>query len=432
MADPDDDDEAPSTQEIEPSLPGLATERPGCLTVVHSRDESALGKSFWIGEQGELKVGRSPDDGLRLGDPRISRVQFRIAWDSRQGRHRFTDAGSRNGTFLNGRSCESSVLNDGDVLRAGDTLFVFDCGDTMAERRAQASRAAKSNLPILLQGPTGTGKEILARYIHEQSARIGAYVPVNCAALPRELLAAELFGHTRGAFSGASSPRAGLFAAAAGGTLFLDEIGDMPLELQPALLRAVEHRTIRPVGADHELDVDVRIVAATNQELEAACAAGRFRHDLHARLAQLVVRLPALVARRRELLSLAASLGEREGAALNFDCDAAEALLLWNWPRNVREVEALVRALVVVQGTTRVSLSELTQTKPEMVERLRTQRSGSNSAPQAEGNPLADRERLRALIERAAGNISQVARELGTTRAQVYRWMKRLGIDARS
>ncbi len=432
VSDPDaDDEEAHSTQEIEPSLPGTTRERPGCLSVVYSRDEAALGKSSWVGEQAELLVGRSPEHGLKIADPRMSRVQFRVGWDSRQGRHRFTDAGSRNGTFLNGRACDTSVLNDGDVLRAGDTLFVFDRGDVLAERRAQAARAAKSSLPILLQGPTGTGKELMARYIHEQSGRAGAYVPVNCAALPRELLAAELFGHTRGAFSGASGPRAGLFAAAAGGTLFLDEIGDMPLELQPALLRAVENRSIRPVGADAEIEVDVRIVAATNQELEAACLSGRFRHDLHARLAQLVIRLPPLSTRRREILLLTRTLGEREGVSLAFDSDAAEALLLGEWSRNVREVEALVRALIVVHETTQVTLGELGQVKSELVEQLRARRGVAESALQAEGNPLADRERLRAMIERASGNISQVARELGTTRAQVYRWMKRLGIDSR-
>jgi transcriptional regulator with PAS, ATPase and Fis domain len=425
---PDEDEH--STLELEPSLPGASVERPACLTVVHSRDLSMRGKSVWIGEQGELKVGRSPEQGFKLGDPRVSRVQFRIVWDGRQGRHRFTDAGSRNGTFLNGRACDSSVLNDGDVLRAGDTLLVFDYGDIMAERRAQAERAAKSALPILLQGPTGTGKELLARHVHDRSERSGAYVPVNCAALPRELLAAELFGHTRGAFSGAAGPRAGLFAAAQGGTLFLDEIGDMPLELQPSLLRAVEQRSIRPVGADVEVSVDTRIVAASNQDLEAACKSGRFRHDLHARLAQIVIRLPALTARRRELLALTQNLAEREGARLEIEPDAAEAILLWAWPRNVREVEALVRSLVVVRGTSRLTLAELTEVRADLVELVRTQRSGSELVSDSQ-NPLANRERLRELIEQASGNISQVARELGTTRAQVYRWMKRLGLSGR-
>ncbi len=426
---PDDDEH--STLELQSGLPSAAAAKPGCLTVVASADATMVGRHVWIGDSSELKVGRNPEDGLKLGDPRVSRVQFRISWDSRQGRHRFTDAGSRNGTFLNGRAVDSSVLNDGDVLRAGETLLVFDSGDVMAERRSQASRAAKSVLPVLLQGPTGTGKELVARQIHEQSGRSGAYVPVNCAALPRELLAAELFGHTRGAFSGAGAQRAGLFAAAEGGTLFLDEIGDMPLELQPALLRAVELRTIRPVGADNEITVDVRVVAATNQNLEAACKSGRFRHDLHARLAQIVIHLPALSARRREILSLLRTLAEREGASLVIEPDAAEALMLWDWPRNVRELEALVRSLVVVRGSTTFTLAELEALKPEVVENLRSERSGADPSFVAEGNPLADRERLRELIERASGNISQVARELDVTRAQVYRWMKRLGLSSK-
>jgi transcriptional regulator with PAS, ATPase and Fis domain len=427
VSDPDDH----NTLELPPGLPTATTSRPGCLTVVACSDPAVVGRHVWIAEGGEVKVGRNPDEGFKLGDPRVSRVQFRVAWDSRQGRHRFTDAGSRNGTFLNGRAIDSSVLNDGDVLRAGDTLLVFDSGDVMSERRGEAARAARSALPVLLQGPTGTGKELLARYVHELSERSGAYVPINCAALPRELLSAELFGHTRGAFSGAAGPRAGLFAAAEGGTLFLDEIGDMPLELQPALLRAVEQRTIRPVGADSEVVVDVRIVAATNHDLEAACKAGRFRHDLHARLAQIVIRLPALTGRRRDILSLLRTLGKREGAELAVEPDAAEALLLWDWPRNVREIEALVRSLVVVRGVTTLTLLELSELKSEAVEHLRAERSGADAVFATEGNPLADRERLRELIERASGNVSQVARELNVTRAQVYRWMKRLGIGTK-
>src|SRR5690606_9736235 len=142
--------------------------------------------------------------------------------------------------------------------------------------RRRAARGAASSLTVLLQGETGTGKEVLARFIHETSARRGRFIAVNCATLPRDLIAAELFGHTRGAFSGAGDDRPGLFVSADQGSLFLDEIGELPLELQPALLRALQERAVRPVGADAEVPVDARIIAATNLDLERAVDSGQF------------------------------------------------------------------------------------------------------------------------------------------------------------
>src|SRR5262249_54893904 len=158
---------------------------------------------------------------------------------------------------------------------------------------------------MLIQGETGTGKEVLAQAIHGASGRSGAFVPVNCATLPADLAAAELFGHERGAFSGANNARPGLFRAANGGTLFLEEVGDLPLPLQPTLLRALQEGRVRPVGSEREVTVDVRVVAATHVDLERAVEAGGFRSDLLGRLAHVVTTLRPLRERRREILALA-------------------------------------------------------------------------------------------------------------------------------
>jgi transcriptional regulator with GAF, ATPase, and Fis domain len=162
------------------------------------------------------------------------------------------------------------------------------------ELREQIGRAATSRFPILLLGETGTGKELSARSIHEQSGRPGGFVPLNCATLSRELAGAELFGHARGAFSGATNARPGLFRSADAGTLFLDEIGDLPLELQAAFLRVLEEGKVRPLGADQEVPVDVRVLSATHVDLELAVVNNLFRSDLLARLAHVVLRMPPL------------------------------------------------------------------------------------------------------------------------------------------
>src|SRR4029077_6812650 len=162
------------------------------------------------------------------------------------------------------------------------------------------------------------------RKLHEQSGRKGPFVALNCASIPREIIAAELFGHTRGAFSGAAREREGLFRSAQGGTLLLDEIGDMPVDLQAALLRVLQERVVRPVGSDHELPVDVRVLSATHADLQHGMQSGRFRADLYARLAQGVLRLPPLRERRVELVPLLRELGRARGRELNLAAEAAE------------------------------------------------------------------------------------------------------------
>jgi transcriptional regulator with GAF, ATPase, and Fis domain len=384
-------------------------------------------------EGAAFALGRNvaaPD--VLLDDPCASRLHARIAWDVQQGAFRLEDAGSANGTFVNGVREAARTLADQDVVRIGDSLLVFDEGRPMERLRERAASLAVAGLPALIVGETGTGKEVMARFIHDRSGRKGQFVPLNCGALPRELAAAELFGHTRGAFSGAAQARPGLFASAIGGTLFLDEIGDLPLDLQPALLRALQEKAVRPVGSDREVLVDVRVVAATNVDLETAIGANRFRADLYARLAQAVVALPPLRERRCEIPTLLRSFAEAEGRPLELTPDALEVLLLGHYRYNVRELRALLSEFFAVAGSGEpLDLDYLGAAQPALAAPV-VERSGPLPRPGDSGAvPSGERERLTRLLAQHEGNISAVAKELGKPRAQIYRWLTRWGLNPR-
>jgi transcriptional regulator with GAF, ATPase, and Fis domain len=401
------------------------------LHIVYTARTPRPGRTAGLFEGDGFALGRNvaPPDVL-LDDPCASRLHARIAWSPAQGAFRLEDAGSANGTFVNGHRADGHTLRDQDVVRIGDSLLVYDERRVMEKLRERAGSVATSDLPALVVGETGTGKEVMARFIHERSGRRGKFVPLNCGALPRELAAAELFGHTRGAFSGAGQTRPGLFASAVGGTLFLDEIGDLPLDLQPALLRALQEKAIRPVGSDREVPVDVRVVAATNVDLQAAIEAGHFRADLYGRLAQTVLSLPPLRERRFEIPGLLYSFAEREGRKLELTADALEALLLGRYPYNVRELEALVNEFqVLAQGA--LDLEYLASSRPELAQLVAARGSGAARSGDSGVVPDAERERLTRLLARHDGNISAVAKELGKPRAQIYRWLTRFGLSPR-
>ena len=224
---------------------------------------------------------------------------------------------------------------------------------------------ADTDATVLLLGESGTGKELVARAIHHNSARRGRpFVPVNCAAIPETLLESELFGHEKGAFTGAVRKRAGLFADAHGGTLFLDEVGDIPLPVQAKLLRALQEKTIRPVGGSQEIQLDVRLVSATHRDLLALVGEGRFRDDLYYRLAVIPIRLPSLRERSEDLLLLANHFLARASAGLGkrmdgFDEDATAWLLAHRWPGNVRELENVIERAVTLARGPRVVRADL-------------------------------------------------------------------------
>ena len=383
--------------------------------------------------EGRTVLGREPGPGgLALADGRTSRQHAELSFVPAYGVYRLRDLGSRNGTRLNGAPCEDDLLRHGAVIRLGDTLLVY--ADVALEpglpevqpspthslhllrAEALADRAAPARLPVLVSGPTGAGKERLTARIHAGSGRRGPLVPVNCGALNKDLLGSELFGHVRGAFSGAQGSREGLFATADGGTLFLDELGELPLDQQPALLRALQEGTIRPVGADRDRPVDVRVVAASHRDLAAWQAEGRFRPDLYARLAGLVIEVPGLAERREEILPLLASfLGP---GAPPLTADAAEALLLFDWPHNIRELRFTAERVALFAA----HVPEITPALlPAAVQRPAAAEAGETGMP--------DRATLAALLSEHGGNVAGVARALQQHRQQVYRWLRVLGLD---
>ena len=394
--------------------------------------------------KGELVIGRDVGDvGWSIADGRVSRRHVRVVWDDRFGCYRAMDLQSRNGIRVNGVRETTVRLAHGDVLRIGDSVLVVIHGSRMQVAREIVQRSARSLTTVLVQGETGVGKEVIAREIHAASDRPGPFVPVNCGALPRDLAASELFGHTRGAFSGATGARRGVFQAAERGTLLLDEIGELPIHLQPLLLRALQQRAIRPVGADEEQPVDVRVIAATNVRLDDAVADGRFRADLYARLAQVPIELPPLRERREEVLELATLFATQQGHRLNLAPDAAESLLLWAWPYNVRELENLIhRWCAMATSGAQLTSSELHRLCPAMAASADRGQTAPQPGPApvpaalnpsglvAARDPLRDRDALDSLLRDCDGNVSEAARRLGTTRAQVYRWMARLGLSS--
>ena len=384
-----------------------------------------------------LLVGRNPGaPGFALLDLKMSRTHFSVRWQSGDGAYYITDADSSNRTYLNGRAIREERLCPQDVVRAGDSLFVCHSEDP-GELDDQA-RAARSDVPLLMVGETGTGKDHLARRLHELSGR-APWVPVNCGALPRELISSELFGHVRGAFSGATASRPGLFAAAHGGTLFLDEVCELPLDLQPALLRALEGGRVRPVGAERENTVEVRVMAATNRDLEAAVRDGRFRSDLHARLAGIVLHLEPLRRQRHRLSDTLASIAREANITVACNADALEAILLWDFPYNIRELKTLVRTLA---STERITLEDLRAVRPELAVQFEQRRAGNVESPGAslsEAPPTAraessgkraardeaDLERLVVALRRHDGHLGRAAREASVSRQRAQRLLLR-------
>ena len=323
------------------------------------------------------------------------------------------------------------------LQRAVDESRRFDellgASPAMKEVYDLLERVAESESTVLVSGESGTGKELVARALHRRSKRAtGPFVAINCAAMPEQLLESELFGHTKGAFTDARTARPGLFVQAKGGTIFLDEIGDMPLGLQPKLLRALQERTVRPVGGDHETPIDVRVVAASNRDLETAIEERKFREDLYYRINVIHVELPPLRARGADVLLLAQHYLEHFAAqsqkdVRSLDPEAAERLSAYAWPGNVRELaNCLERAVALTRGES-VGSADL----PEKIRNYRTSHMLVAATDPSELVPLEEVEKryILRVLEAVGGNKTLAAQVLGLDRKTLYRKLDRYGAD---
>ncbi|MCA9622737.1 MAG: sigma 54-interacting transcriptional regulator [Myxococcales bacterium] len=380
-----------------------------------------------------------------IDDSKVSRrhAALRVTAD----RVAIADLESRNGVYLDGERLQGErLVPPGVVVRIGRSLFLSSAdvgrytgfpppvlvgpligGPSLDPLRRTVRHVAPSMLSVLIEGETGTGKELAASMVHRASARVGPLVAVNCAAIPRELVESELFGHADGAFSGSRGAREGLFRRADGGTLFLDEVGELSLDVQAKLLRVLEELKVRPVGSDEARTVDVRIVAATHRDLESMVDAGTFREDLMHRLTPVVLKLPPLRERREDIPLIAGHFAREHGVTVAVG--AMEALCLGEQRGNVRALRSHVqRAAVTARGEGRSRIL------PEDVPRP-SPKATASMPPAGDAQDARDLE-LRARLDTALtinrGNVAKVGRDLSISRSSLYELLKRFAIDPKT
>ncbi len=440
------------------SKPATPKARAALYVGITAEDTRIAGARFGLAGIDHVSIGRGDRrdatrttgmDGtvlaIRIADARLSTQHARIT--RLGGRWIVEDLGSKNGTWFQGQAIQHHTLGDGDVIEVGHTMIVFretggEASDVVAEtagaapglatlspaldsRLADVVRAAATTVPVMIGGETGTGKELIARAVHQLSGRTGPFVAINCGAVADNLVEAELFGHEAGAFTGAGGGRLGLVRSAHRGTLFLDEIGELPASAQAALLRVLQEGEVTPVGADRPTPVDVRLVTATLRELDDEVTQGRFRGDLLGRLLGVGVTLVPLRERREDLPLLVAALLARIAPrrAIRLSPDAVRTIYAHAWPRNIRELErALAAACALVED--RIDLEHL----PEAV-----RASAPNPRLTTPPGALTDEDRelrdaVAAALVRHDHNITAVARELGKDRTQIRRWIRRFNL----
>jgi transcriptional regulator with GAF, ATPase, and Fis domain len=436
---------------------GLSLERPTFELVEKSPGKSGKRHRF---DALIVRVGAGPGNDLILDDPTVSSVHLEIQ-ATRKG-FKVKDLGSTNGTLVNGVRTVEGYLDEGCTLTVGEVPLEFRVGsDTVTQPISEASefhgavggsasmraifsrieRVAKTDATVLIHGETGTGKEVVAWALYEASKRAEKpFVVVDCGAVARTLIESELFGHEKGAFTGAVQRRIGAFERATGGTLFLDELGELELDLQPKLLRALERKEIQRLGGDKPVPIDVRIVAATNRDLRAMVARGEFREDLYYRLAVVSVEVPPLRDRKEDIPLLVDHFLGTMGVDRNaLPTGAIDRFLEHNWPGNARELKNAVERAVVL-GETRFLGSSVQQAPSSSSSTVGPDGVAGSFVVDAskpykdqKGAVIADFEEryARLLMKLHDGNVSAAARQAGIDRMSLHKILARYGLDAR-
>jgi transcriptional regulator with GAF, ATPase, and Fis domain len=400
---------------------------------------------------GAVVCGSAPSVGLCIADPTVSRLhaEFEVRDDGVWVR----DLGSRNGTYVDGIRVGLARLPDGAQVTVGNTVVVCRAADSplpvdlwpvprfgpllgqsqlMRELFSRLSRYASTESSVLIQGETGTGKELVASAIHESSPRAaGPFVIVDCGGLPENLLESELFGHARGAFTGAVKARSGAFEDASGGTVFLDEVGELPLSMQPKLLRVLESRTVRRLGESAHRPVDVRFVAATHRDLQSMVASGAFREDLYFRLAVLPLTLPPLRSRPEDIPVLVDHFSKGRSLEMTGE-ELMRDLAERPWLGNVRELRNFVERAMAIGAREAMSLGASARSNPPASTRSAALPPVPCDRPFKELREAwiehFDREYVRQLLEQHGRDVGAAANTAGVDRTYIYRLMRRHGL----
>ncbi len=400
----------------------------------------------------EIAIGTSDANDLVVTDPAVSRHHIAIAPTPRG--HLLRDLGSTNGTAINGVVVERAYLTPSAVISIGATRIRFEAvvgdsraalskesrwgralGTSDAMRRifAVLPKLADSDATILLEGETGTGKGLLASAIHEASPRAsGPFIVIDCGSIPPNLIESELFGHEKGSFTGAGSLRIGAFEAARGGTVFLDEIGELPLDMQPKLLRALEEKLVKRIGGNDQIKLDIRVIAATNRDLRSEINRGRFRSDVYYRLNTFRLRVPPLRERRDDIALLIAHFyGQLSRSGGEPPAELIMDLTKHDWPGNVRELRAAVERIVLL-GDPKVwrDITDDAPSTPAPREEARFVDGMSFREAKERAVGEWEREYVRSLIDHHEGNLSRAARAVRMDRNHLRELLVRHRIRA--
>jgi transcriptional regulator with GAF, ATPase, and Fis domain len=401
-----------------------------------------------------IRIGKAPDNDLALVDETVSRVHFEIMRDAKG--YLVRDLKSTNGTFLDGAEVKEAYLRAGSVIGVGATELKFTpfeerieilpsekeaLGEMVGKSPAMreifglVERIAPTDATVLIEGETGTGKDMVARTLHQLSPRADKpFIVVDCGAVAGTLIESELFGHEKGAFTGAVSARQGAFELASGGTVFLDELGELSLDLQPKLLRVLEQRELRRVGGQKTIKVDLRVIAATRKDLRSEVEKGKFREDLYFRLNVVPITAPPLRERREDIPLLIDAMLKKlapDGASTLADTTRA-ALMAHDWPGNVRELRNVIERALALGADPGMLVAPLGGAEPHKGVQLRDaiefEPGVSFRDTKEKWNELFERRYLAWLIKRADGNISKAARDADMDRKYLHKLLRKYGI----